>query len=418
MVGKRMVERAAVSVVALAFAVLALSVTSSPASGLEQQFSVNDGAAYARGFRVSAGDAGWSPFFAPGVVVWDGGSIISGHGADPGYEFPAQTLAMVPRVCRSYTSFSGGALIADMIAEAPTDVDARYRADADLDLCVVQAGGGDFRHGTPASSVYASLRSYCLSRRAAGFRVVVLSILPCDDPVTFEATRLAFDAMLRSGWTQFADGLADVAADHSIGDTGDDLDRQFYAADARHLNNAGNAVMAAVAAPVIAAQPWMSARCELRLRDAAGEWGPWRPYAAATTVRLLPYEGTHLVEAEYRLDGGQAVAAADDIFVDTVRPVPQALRDVVVRRGRRAALPFRVDDAEPCGPTCLAVLTVTTRSGRVLKTFVRRLVPVNARSSVAFTCRLPKGTYRYVVTARDTAGNPQAVAGTARLTVR
>ena len=63
------------------------------------------------------------------------------------------------------------------------------------------------------------------------------------------------------------------------------------------------------------------------------------------------------------------------------------------------------------------MVQVTTPGGRVLRTFVRRLVPVGRAASVAFS-GLGRGRYRYVVTARDTAGNPQSVAGSARLTVR
>jgi hypothetical protein len=80
-------------------------------------------------------------------------------------------------------------------------------------------------------------------------------------------------------------------------------------------------------------------------------------------------------------------------------------------------LPFRVDDQQPCGPTCTAVVQVTTPGGRVLRTFVRRLLPVGRAASVRFG-GLGRGTYRYVVTARDFAGNPQSVAGSARLVVR
>ena len=124
--------------------------------------------------------------------------------------------------------------------------------------------------------------------------------------MTFEATRLAYDALLRSSWGEFADGLVDIAADGRIGDTGDNLDRQFYQSDAVHLTNAGNAVMASVAAPVLNAQPWLSSRCEMRLRDGAGEWGDWLPYAGARTLTSPAGEGLHVVGVEYRLDGGRA----------------------------------------------------------------------------------------------------------------
>lgn len=410
-------RRRRVAGIALLFGLLAIVAPASPAGALTSHFAVNDGDAYSRRSRVTVGDGGSTPFFRPAVVVWDGGSIISGHRAAAGFEFPAHTLAVLPHVCESYVSATGGARIADMLAEAPVEVDARFRAVADLDLCVVLAGGADFRKGLTAADVYQSLRTYCLARRAAGFRVVVLSVLPCSEPATFEAARLAYNALLRDAWPEFADGFADIAADPRIGDAGDNLDQQFYSSDGLHPSSAGYAVMAGVAAPVLEQQPWLSARCELRLREAGGEWGDWRPYAAATTFELPEGEGPRVVEAEYRLGGGEPVAVADDIFVDTVRPTPLALRDVVARRGRALRLPFRVDDEQPCGPTCTAVVQVTTPRGRVLRTFVRRLLPVGRATSIAFA-GLGKGRYRYVVSARDAAGNPQAYTGSARLTVR
>lgn len=410
-------RRRRVAGIALGLGLLAVAALASPAGALTARFDLNGGNAYSRRLRVTAGDDGWTPFFRPAVVVWDGGSIIAGHRADPGFEFPTQTLAVLPHVCQSYVSSTDGARIADMLAEAPLEVDARYRADADLDVCVVLAGGGDFRSGLTAADVYQSLRTYCVTRRTAGFRVVVLSVLPCSAPVTFEASRLAYNALLRDTWPEFADGLVDIAADPRIGDSGDNLDQQFYRSDALHPGNAGCAVMADIAAPVLEEQPWQSARCELRLREAGGEWGDWRPYAAATTFELSEGDGPRTVEAEYRLDGGTPVTVADEIFVDTVRPAPRALRNVVVRRGRKVRLPFRVDDAQPCGGTCTAVVRVTTPRGRVLRGFVRRRLPVGQTASITFR-GLRRGTYRYVVSARDAAGNAQSVPGRARLTVR
>jgi hypothetical protein len=414
---RRSFGRSAGAAAALAVTVLSVLVLSPVAGALSARFVVNDGDTYARRPRVTAGDGGWSPFFRPAVVVWDGGSIVAGHRADPGYDFPTQTLSLVPRVCESYVSYTAGAKIADMLFEAPSEVDARFRSGADLNLCVVQAGGGDFREGASAADVYNALKSYCSERRAEGFRVVVLTVLPASGPVTFEATRLAYDALLRSSWGRFADGLVDVGADGRIGDTGDNLDRQFYQSDAVHLTNAGNAVMASVAAPALNAQPWLSLRCEMRLRDGAGAWGDWLPYTGARTLDLAGGDGLHVVGVEYRLDGGPPVSDTDDIFVDTVRPTPLALRDVVAQRGHPVRLPFRVDDAPPCGPTCTVVVRLTTPRGRVLRTFVRRLVPVGERSTVTFTGGLDKGTYRYDVSARDSAGNPQSAVAVARLSV-
>jgi hypothetical protein len=415
---RRSVHRRVIVVAALALSLLALAAPVSPASTLTARFAVNDGEEYTRWLRVSAGDAGWSPFFTPAVVVWDGGSIVAGHGADAGYEFPVQTLSLVPKPCRTYVSSKGGARIADMIAEAPFDVDPRYREDADLNVCLVLAGGGDFRAGASAAEIYSAVRSYSNARRAAGFRVVVLTVLPSSEPLTFETTRLAYDSMLRDTWDEFADGLADIAGDDRIGETGDNLDLQFYGTDALHPNSTGCAVMATVTAPVLRGLPWTSDDCEVRMRDVAGEWGAWRPYTASSTMWLADVQGPHTVEAEYRIGGGEPLLVSDSIFVDTLRPVPVAVRDVAVRRGRRVALRYRVDDAVPCGPFATVVLTVTTPRGKVLKTWTRRLTPVGVSSALTFTCRLPKGSYRYVVAARDTAGNRHLTPGSARLTVR
>jgi hypothetical protein len=406
----------AVFVAALALAVCA--AVAPVARGLAAHFAIDDRGGYSRTLHISVGDDGYTPFFRPGVVVWDGGSIIAGHGADPGYEFPVQTLAMVPRVCTSYVSSTGSAKIADMVSQGPVEVDARYDAHADLNLCLILAGGGDFRKGASAATVYDGLRTYCLARRAAGFRVLVLTVLPSNRPETFEATRLAYNAMVRDGWDEFADGLVDIAADPRIGDDGDNLDRQFYHADQVHLTDAGNAVMASVAAPVLCEQPWLSSRCELRMRDAAGEWSAWRPWAASTSLWLDDYQGEHVVEAQYRFDGGAAVTASDTVFVDTVRPEPRVLRSATVRRGKQARLRYRVADAEPCGPTSTVVISIKTASGHVVKTLVRRRVPVNTSVSATFLCKLPRGRYRWVVTARDTVGNPEQAAAVGTLKVR
>ena len=410
--------RGIAALIVFLLAVVACAVLTPAAGALSPRFSVSDSDGYVRDVQILVGDAGYTPFFRPGVVVWDGGSIISGHGADPGYEFPVQTLAVVPRACRSYVSSTGSAKIADMLAEAPTEVDARFDPSADLNLCLVQVGGGDLRRGTTAAQVYDALRTYCLARRAAGFRVLVLTVLPSNRPETFEALRLAYDAMLRDGWRGFADGLVDIAADPRIGDTGDELDGQFYLGDQLHLTNAGNAVMASVAAPVLGAQPWTSARCEMRVRDAAGEWGQWRPWAAQTSLWLDDYQGTHVVEAEYRLDGGLAVAASSSVFVDSLRPEPYVVRNATARHGKQAKLVYRIDDEEPCGPTSSVTITVKTASGRVVKSLHRRLVAVNEPTTAVFPCNLPKGSYRWVVSARDTAGNIELTPATGLLRVR
>ena len=194
-------RRGAVGGIVLLLGLLAVVAVAAPAGALTARFTLDGDATFARSLRVTAGDGGWTPFFRPAVVVWDGGSIIEGHGATTGHEFPAQTLAVLPHAAESYVSSTGGARIADMLVDAPFEVDTHYRANADLDLCVVLAGGADLYHELTAAEVYQSLKLYCAERRAAGFRVVVLSVLPRNDSRMFEPARLAFNAMLRTRGT-------------------------------------------------------------------------------------------------------------------------------------------------------------------------------------------------------------------------
>ncbi|HEY5388299.1 MAG TPA: hypothetical protein VIL79_10405 [Thermoleophilia bacterium] len=399
-------------------ALLVAAATPAVAGALASRFSIDEGAMYSRSLSVSVGDGGWSPFFRPGVVVWDGGSIVGGNGADPAFTFPAQTLSLVPHPCTSYLSITSAALIADMLTAAPAEVDARFRADADLDLCVVHAGGGDFLKGADPAAVIEGLKAYCVGRRAAGFRVVVLSVLPRSTSSAFEAARAAYNQLLRDTWPEFADGFADIAADPRIGDAGDNLNRQFYGSDAVHPNNAGNAVMATVAAPVIDGLDWRSSGTEMRLRDPAQAWGAWQPYAAKSSFRLPGGEGIRTVEAEFRENGGPAVPVLDSIFVDTVKPTTFTGGDVTARQGRSVILAYKVKDLAPCGPTANVVVRITDSSGAVVKQLSLGRRAVNERLTTTIACWLRKGRYRYTICANDTAGNAQQVAGSAWLRVR
>ena len=101
-----------------------------------------------------------------------------------------------------------------------------------------------------------------------------------------------------------------------------------------------------------------------------------------------------------------------------MRPTTVALGDVVVHHGARATLAYRVTDPQPCGPTAAVTVEVIYWTGAVVKHFVRLGQPIGKRLTVTFTCRLPRGGYLFAVKARDTAGNPQSVTGSAWLTVR
>ena len=412
---------AALSSLALAGAAGVATTARTASEPLTPRFSIDDGRAWTNARRVIIGDKGWSPFFEPGVVVWDGGSIIGGYRASPGMDYPSQTLRLVPHPVRSRVSWSAAAVLSDMLADGPAQVDARYREHADADVCVVMGGGADLADGRATAMVHDDLVAYCLARQAAGFRVVVLTLLPRRESAGFERARQEFNGLVRANWQSYADGLADIAADGRIGDALDDLDQQYYQPDALHPNDAGYAVMATVSAPALNQLPWRSSACQIRLRNVGASWGDWRPYGARFSWLLTRGDGKRTVEIEYRDGSGATVAAADSIGVDTVRPVTKAPIGSVARRGRPAKLWYRVVDAEPCGPRARTVtIKVTNDAGTLVKRIRLYRQPVNETRSVSFT--VPSawraGAYGFAVLATDNAGNPQVKVGRNKLTVR
>ena len=386
------------------------------ASPLTSGFAIADGRAATNDLQVTVGDGGDSPFFARGVLVWEGGSIIAGVGATHGAELTRQTHALMSHTCRSFKSTSNSRRVADMIAQAPANVDTRYDADADADICIVMAGGGDFAAGADPAIVFGGLQTYCAARRAAGFKVVVLTLLPRDLPA-FNAARNLYNADLRVHWASFADGLADVAADPRIGADGANHDPVYFS-DGLHPSSAGYAVMAAAVAPVLEGIGWHSATCTMRVSDALTPWTAWYGYLERTSWLLPAGDGPKTVTAQYRDGDGDVVAVSDDIMLDTVLPVTRATANVVVRRRATAVLSYRVDDARPGSKNAAVTIVIKRSTGRTALRLGCGKPTVNAPHTVEFRCALRKGAYRYYVTASDAAGNRQSRVGSARLIVR
>ena len=131
-------------------------------------------------------------------------------------------------------------------------------------------------------------------------------------------------------------------------------------------------------------------------------------------------DGEHIIE--YRSidkDGNVEQAKTCTVRIDTRRPVTAALASVSVRRGRFVTLRFKVDDEFPNGGTATVTIRIKTRSGRLVKTLrMSTPQPLGVELTKRFRCTLPKGTYRFWVYARDTAGNPQVKPASRRLTVK
>lgn len=388
-----------------------------PAAALSSDLTVATGKRWVRSTTVAVGDGGFTPFTVPGVLTWHGGSIMGSFGITPGREFAQQTRELLGRPCGLYISATPGADLEPMIREAPEEIDRHLRDAADANVCVVQGGASDLKRGSSrVEEVLAALRRYCEGRRAAGFQVAVVTLLPRSDVPHFNEARNAYNARIRKQWPAFADAVIDIAADHRIGDDGDNLNAHYYRKDQTHPNAAGCAVMASIAAPVIDSLTWATDGLAVRIRTAPGTWSDWRPYEYSTTWDLGPGDGRKTVECDYRAPAGESATAADSVNLDTVRPTVASIAVAPVRAGDPVRVALRVDDSLPCARIA-AVRIRVLRDGRMVRKPVRR-VAIGARRVLTFGWNLPPGRYDLQIRARDAAGNPQVAVSEGVLRIR
>lgn len=125
-------------------------------------------------------------------------------------------------------------------------------------MLIAWGGTNDLYFGASAATTYSRIVTYATARKAAGWRVIILSILPRSagiPPPTFEADRQTVNAALLADFPTatahtnitrggaYADFLINIGADTTIGEAGDELNTTYYA-DRVHLTNAGYAIVA------------------------------------------------------------------------------------------------------------------------------------------------------------------------------
>lgn len=194
--------------------------------------------------------------FVNSRLVFDGDSNTLGVGTIGGQSYPAQVVAILGGGNPNNNFGVNGKTIVTMIANAPSQIDPLYNAAHGRDTVICEGGSNDIAFATgQATTTYNNIVIYCNARRAVGWRTYVMTILPRSDvgiQPNFEVDRQAINADIRANWNTFADGLIDIAANTSIGDTGDETNTQYYASDRVHINSAGSAIVAGLAVTAIA----------------------------------------------------------------------------------------------------------------------------------------------------------------------
>jgi lysophospholipase L1-like esterase len=185
-------------------------------------------------------------------VVIDGNSLAigtQGTSVSATYDgFLAANGSPKSRDC--YLMARSGITTPNMAADAATRVDTLYNSSitATKRIVIVWEIGNDLGLNSTRTDTeaYNNIKSYCQARKAVGWKVIVATALPRTSSVNanYETYRLSVNSQVvanavAEGW---ADAVADVASNATIGATGTSTNTTYYAADGIHLIDAGYTV--------------------------------------------------------------------------------------------------------------------------------------------------------------------------------
>ena len=150
--------------------------------------------------------------------------------------------------------------------------------------------------------------------------------------------------------------------------------------------------------------------------DGGETYSDWQAIADVAEVPL-PGEGVYHVALKFQDANGKEYGPLQfTVHVDTHAPCAAAAGATIVRRGRTARIKFRISDN--MSPKAGVAIAIRNARGAVVKGLDVSAAAVGSRQAASFVCTLPRGVYRYSVTARDLAGNLQKRPGHGMLIVR
>jgi lysophospholipase L1-like esterase len=184
------------------------------------------------------------------LVICDGDSITLGAvGLVANSRYPNQMDSLSSEALALRNMGRSGLATATILADAPTRIDPLFDAIYVRRIAVVMMGVNDLRNGGfSTASIIANISAYCTARRAAGFKVIVCTITPATDAGTagsFAADRATVNASIRTNYPTYADGIADVGGDATIGGDSAPNNATYYG-DKLHPTAAGNAIIASI----------------------------------------------------------------------------------------------------------------------------------------------------------------------------
>ncbi len=193
-----------------------------------------------------------------GLLVCDGDSLTEGFGADALRGLPHLIASSSGKALRVYNFGVGGARVADVVSRA-AQVDSVFQAGGILH---VLAGTNNFAYdGTDPTTLHTTLANYCTARRAAGWKVVVGTLLDRGagafaptNQTTFNSSRSTYNGLIQANWASYADAIADYAANANLGSAGASQVSTYFL-DGTHLNSVGYPLAGTIGGAAVGSLP-------------------------------------------------------------------------------------------------------------------------------------------------------------------
>lgn len=185
------------------------------------------------------------------LIVFAGASITASFGVQRTDAFPAKTIALLaPARYDAVDVAVSGETVRTWNTTASGVIDPLYAASRTTNLVVFYAGLNDLHAGASVEETTARIVTFGQARRRAGFRVVIGTLLPSTVHLAsgneYEAARQRVNASLRAQVARFADALADIGADPTIGVASAATNREYYLRDGIHPTGEGHSIIAAI----------------------------------------------------------------------------------------------------------------------------------------------------------------------------
>ncbi|HZK58293.1 MAG TPA: SGNH/GDSL hydrolase family protein [Cryobacterium sp.] len=318
-------------------------------------------------------------------VICDGNSMTIGHpweepgSLDPTAPYPAQLQALLGDTWLVRNDGVDSQDIDSMIADAATQIDPLYDANRMQNVVVCWEGTNEIYFHDDGASAAAKLAYYCTTRKAAGFKVVILTVLPRSGsgvPADFETQRGICNTAIRANWRTYADALCDVAADPLIGDAGDEMNTTYYP-DRVHLTKAGYGIIAAAVQGSLATIPALS--------------DGWQVYSVEAPNTLVTLEGTFAAPVQrLRLSSGNGLSGKQYILyalsgADSLLPGDSVTLDAQLKGSSSGVVVKLAIYTRSVGPYVSTPPTETVFSAAVTLTSAWQDVSVTIPSCAALT---------------------------------